>query len=153
MSEQEKEAIEVLVDRFRERLISAREQVQSEIISGDNPIDTFNRYLKATADYFHIPVETMRRNSSRKTEYRVARQIVFYFCKAGESRLPISLQKIGELMDDVKPFDHSTVLHGRKTIAIDVVFDPELRYNVESIAKNLGFELIKSDKDYTITRI
>ena len=152
MTQEENEAIEVLVDKFRQRLISAREQVESEIISGDNPVDTFNRYLKATADYFHIPVEAMRRNMSRQTDYRIARQIVFYLCKSGESRLPISFQRIGALMDDEKPFNHATVLHARKTIAMDIVFDPEIRYNVESIAKNLGFELTKSDKDYTITR-
>tara|TARA_R110000822_G_scaffold253030_1_gene379591 strand:+ start:626 stop:1117 length:492 start_codon:yes stop_codon:yes gene_type:complete len=151
MTDREK-AIEILVSEFREKLLKTIEKTENEVIVGEDYEYSFRRYLDATANYFGTPIEEMTRNKSRITEYRRGRQIAWFIAKNGDTTLPTSLRSLGIMTDEKSPFNHATVLHGTRTITDLVQTDPETRHDVSAIVKNLGFELVKGEKAFSIKR-
>ena len=96
----------------------------------------------------------MMSKTTREQSYRQARQVLWWFCRTGDTYLPFSLSRIGQLTsldEDEAPFDHATVLHGSRKIKDEVPSVFDLRQDIKNIAKTLGFNFGKHGRKYVTT--
>ena len=145
MTEKEEHAVETLVSEYRRRLIANLELVKIQISQTNDDEIRFAQYADYIADYFCVKVDKMLSKYTRETAYKNARQILYWLCKTGDSRLKWSLDKIGNRSGG---FHHSTVLHGVKCVN-NMDYDPALKLDVMAIAEGLGFHVTVERNIYT----
>lgn len=93
--------------------------------------------------------------TTREMEYRMARQVLWWFVRTGESYLPFSLSKIGRLTatdQDEEPFNHAIVLHGVRKVKNEIPSSFDLRQDIMNIASNLDFKFTKNGSKYTTVK-
>jgi chromosomal replication initiation ATPase DnaA len=128
-----------LRDRFRAR--KAKQELSTVIHlvpQGEPPLlDTAERVFtirdiaRAVCDHFHV---TMVDLVSKRRTARIVRprQVVMFLARAHTTR---SLPEIGRLLGDK---DHTTVLHGVRSIADRLAADPALHRDIDEIVLRLG---------------
>lgn len=79
-------------------------------------------------------------SSGRKRDVVITRQLVWYLCRKYTS---LSLKDMGRLFGN---YDHTTVVHGTKTIAGLIEFDLELRSHVETCDRWVYSKLNTTDE-------
>ena len=149
MTEKELELIEMMVEEYRETLISKVNTAQSISLNERGAEVTFDTYANVIANYFCVDKAKMLSRNTRLTEYKIGRQVLWFLCRSGESQLPYSLQKLGNISGG---FNHATVLHGTNKIAGELPYDNSLMSDVKQICKVLGFQLIKTGRKHTTVR-
>jgi len=148
LTEQELNAIELLVDQFRQRLIENHKDLINYATAINSSEEKFKTYVKVIADYFCIEPEKITGKRSRLTEIKRARHILWWLCRTGESNVKWSLSKIGQKTCLERAFDHATVLHGVRTIGNDIDYDPATKQDLKAIVECLGFRLVKNGANY-----
>ena len=92
--------------------------------------------LEAVSEHFNITRVELFKNT-RKRDIVVPRQIFFYFCWKHSKD---SLRNIGETALEYgrkTPYDHATVLHGKKTIEGLLTWDKKLEKEMEIIEQDV----------------
>ena len=149
MTERELELIEMMVDEYRETLISKVNTAQSISLNEGGAQVTFDTYSNVIANYFCVDKAKMLSKNTRLTEYKMGRQVLWFLCRTGESQLHYSLQRLGIISGG---FNHATVLHGTNKIAGELEFDNSLMIDVKRICELLGFQLVKTGRKHTTVR-
>ena len=146
MNNKEKQLIDELVEEFRKSITMKFAASRAVLMNTRGADAAFHTYASCIADYFCIDKNKMLSKETRTTDYRLGRQILWWFCRTGESSLPFSSTKVGHLSG---LFDHATVLHGVKKIDCDIDYDFQTNRDVKSICELLGFKLVKVGMNYT----
>jgi chromosomal replication initiator protein len=100
---------------------------EPRIVNWDLSID---QIVETVTRHFNVKVTELQSKRRTKT-ITLPRQVCMYLARKLTRR---SLEEIGGHFGGR---DHSTVLHATKTIAALIETDPNLRVNIESIAKSL----------------
>jgi len=143
MNEQELEAIEVLVDQFREKLINSHNEISKYAFAVNSSEEKFSKYVNAIADYFCINAKDITGKRSRLTDIKKSRHILWWLCRTGDTNVKWSLSKIGQKTCEERPFDHATVLHGVRTLGNDIDYCHVTKQDVKAIVECLGMRLVK----------
>lgn len=149
MTERELELIEMMINEYRETIISKVNTAQSTSLNERGAEVTFDTYANVIANYFCVDKAKMLSRKTRLSEYKTGRQVLWFLCRSGESQLPYSLQKLGNITGG---FHYATVLHGTNKIAEGLPYDNSLMSDVKQICKVLGFQLIKTGRKHTTVR-
>lgn len=150
MSEKEQEAIETLVSEFRERLIANHNmicQIASE--EGSAPL-RFANITQRVSDYFGLSVDKLVSRETRLAEYVKARSIVYWLTRQELTKLPYSLNKLGEMMGG---FNHATILHGLRRFDDSMDYEAGFATDVNNIVNPMGFEIVKKATKYKLQRV
>ena len=149
MNEQEQQAIEVLVNHFREKLIASHTEITSYSMVVNSSEEKFNKYVNVIADYFCIESKDITGKRSRLSDIKKSRHILWWLCRTGDSNLKWSLSKIGQKTCEERPFDHATVLHGVKTLANDIDYCNTSKQDLKAIVECLGMSLVKVGSNWS----
>ncbi len=102
------------------------------IITPDKPKEiTAQLIIEVVADHYHISVDQMI-SKSRTKDISKPRQIAMYLCK---NLTDSPLETIGTLLGGR---DHSTIIHGVKSIEVECEQDQSLFENIETIKKKIN---------------
>ncbi len=154
MKERKEELIDELTTMFRERLTMQMEKLELNLLEGITNEERFYTYAEVIANYYCLQYERMMSKTTREQAYRNARQVLWWFCRTGDTYLPFSLSKIGQLTsmdEDETQFDHATVLHGARKIKDELPTVWDLRQDIKNISKTLGFNFGKHGRRYITT--
>lgn len=147
MTQREKELIDQLTEEFRATITEKIIQSKSLVMHNNSSESKFTNYYTCVSEYFCVGVDQVLTKNYRHKNIVVPRQILWFLCRTGESAIPYSLSKIGELCGG---FDHATVLHGSRKIADLIDYDYELKRDLSNICMTLGFRLEKIGLNYTV---
>ena len=143
------EMIHLLTEKFKQEL---EQKVIKARDIGLKYVDTrtaFSSYAIIISEYFMIDLEIMLSTETRDVEYRLARQILWFICREGDSQLPASLKQLGDLSGG---FDHATVRHGHRKVLDTLDSDKFAKKAVSEILDMFGYDLVKLSISYTSRR-
>ena len=149
------ELINELTEVFRDRLSANFDKLSNDLIQGITNEERFLQYAEVIANYYCITYEKMMSKTTRQMEYRMARQVLWWFVRTGDTYLPFSLTNIGRMTAtdrDEEPFNHATVLHGVRKVNDELPVSFDLRQDLKNIATNLDFKFFKNGSKYTTTK-
>lgn len=149
MNEQEQQAIEVLVNHFRNKLIASHTEITSYAMVVNSSEEKFNKYVNVIADYFCIEAKDITGKRSRLSDIKKSRHILWWLCRTGGSNIKWSLSKIGQKTCEERPFDHATVLHGVRTLANDIDYCNTSKQDLKAIVECLGMSLVKVGSNWS----
>jgi len=116
----------------KELTLALAEDALKDVIYPDQVREvTPNLIVDVVAEHFNVPKEDII-STKRNTEYVLPRQIIMYLCRNMTST---SLQNIASLLSKK---DHTTVIHGIKTIEKKMTTDEELRSKIDTIKKKIS---------------
>ena len=144
----DKELLEKLVDDFRQEIIKTWNVKTKLVVATRNVEVRFNNYTEVVANYYCIDRSKLF-VQNRLTDYVMARQVLYWLCRTGESAVPISLSKLSEWSNQ----NHATLIHGIKKISAAVEYDKSTRNEVLAIAEILGYKVVKIGANYTTRKI
>ena len=111
---------------------SLAEEALQDIISPDEKKEiTPSLIISTVAEHFHITEDDIRSNK-RNSEFVYPRQVAMYLCSNMTS---VGLKKIG---DEMGHRDHSTVLHGSRKIASEILNSETARNTIEILKKKIN---------------
>lgn len=116
----------------REITVELAEKALQDIISPDAPKEiTPELIINTVADHFNITPADIA-SSKRNAEIVFPRQIAMYLCRQMTNT---PLKAIGAYLGKK---DHTTVIHGEKTIAADIAKNESTRHLIETIKKKIN---------------
>ena len=116
----------------KEITMEIAEQELQNIITPDKPKEINTQLIvEVVSEHFNIPMEDIL-SKKRSKDIVWARQIAMYMCK---NMTDESLEKIGALLGGR---DHSTVIHGIKTVTTEYENKENVRNIVETIKKKIN---------------
>ena len=112
--------------------IELAEKALKDIIApGDKQEVTPEFIIQIVADHFNLtPLDIMSAKRSKEIVY--PRQIVMYLCR---TMTDTGLQNIGKALGGR---DHTTILHGIKTISADLEKNPSLQNTIDILKKKIS---------------
>lgn len=118
--------------QHKEITVSLAEEALADIIAPDrNKVITCTNIIEIVAEHFGITAQDIYSiNRSRKIAY--PRQIVMYLCSKLTNE---NFSGIGKVLNNR---DHSTVIHGIKTIEKDLINDASLQTTMEILKKKIN---------------
>ncbi len=117
----------------KEITLEIAESELKNIISPEQPKEITAQYIiEVVTDHFQLSMDQMI-SKARSKDVSIPRQIAMYLCK--NMATGYSLEAIGKLLGDR---DHTTVMHGAKTIGEQLQTDEQLRNTIETIKKKLN---------------
>lgn len=150
MTQREQELLDALVEEFRASLTKKFTNTKATFLNIKGADDTFELYAKTIADYYCIDVDVILNKVTRISMVKTAKQTLWWLCRTGESALPYSFAKLGEICGGMH---HATVLHGVRRLSDDVNFDSQIRRDTTEICKLLGFTIEKVGMNYTTKNV
>ena len=120
------------LEKNREIDIELAEKALKDIIApGDKQEVTPEFIIQIVADHFNLtPLDIMSAKRSKEIVY--PRQIVMYLCR---TMTETGLQNIGKALGGR---DHTTILHGIKTISADLEKNPSLQNTIDILKKKIS---------------
>ena len=120
------------LEKNREIDIELAEKALKDIIApGDKQEVTPEFIIQIVADHFNLtPLDIMSAKRSKEIVY--PRQIVMYLCR---TMTETGLQNIGKALGGR---DHTTILHGIKTISADLEKNPSLQNTIDILKKKIN---------------
>ena len=120
------------LEKNREIDIELAEKALKDIIApGDKQEVTPEFIIQIVADHFNLtPLDIMSAKRSKEIVY--PRQIVMYLCR---TMTETGLQNIGKALGGR---DHTTILHGIKTISADLKKNPSLQNTIDILKKKIS---------------
>ena len=120
------------LEKNREIDIELAEKALKDIIApGDRQEVTPEFIIQIVADHFNLtPLDIMSAKRSKEIVY--PRQIVMYLCR---TMTETGLQNIGKALGGR---DHTTILHGIKTISADLEKNPSLQNTIDILKKKIS---------------
>ena len=120
------------LEKNREIDIELAEKALKDIIApGDKQEVTPEFIIQIVADHFNLtPLDLMSAKRSKEIVY--PRQIVMYLCR---TMTETGLQNIGKALGGR---DHTTILHGIKTISADLEKNPSLQNTIDILKKKIS---------------
>ncbi len=120
------------LEKNREIDIELAEKALKDIIApGDKQEVTPEFIIQIVADHFNLtPLDIMSAKRSKEIVY--PRQIVMYLCR---TMTDTGLQNIGKALGGR---DHTTILHGIKTISADLEKNPSLQNTIDILKKKIS---------------
>lgn len=120
------------LEKKREIDIELAEKALKDIIApGDKQEVTPEFIIQIVADHFNLtPLDIMSAKRSKEIVY--PRQIVMYLCR---TMTETGLQNIGKALGGR---DHTTILHGIKTISADLEKNPSLQNTIDILKKKIS---------------
>ena len=110
---------------------SDKKALKDIIAPGDKQEVTPEFIIQIVADHFNLtPLDIMSAKRSKEIVY--PRQIVMYLCR---TMTETGLQNIGKALGGR---DHTTILHGIKTISADLEKNPSLQNTIDILKKKIS---------------
>ena len=109
----------------------AAEALKDMISPDDNRAVSPELIIEVVSEHFNVPVAELK-GKKRNAEIVLPRQIVMYLCR---TMTETGLQNIGKALGGR---DHTTILHGIKTISADLEKNPSLQNTIDILKKKIS---------------